>query len=291
VRFGILVPQDAPWASFQQRCQEVEALSYDSLWIGDHFHLASMPHVQLLDAAAALAGIALTTSSIRFGALTTTFIYRHPAVVAKQAATIDQMSGGRFELGLGTGVYEADHLMTGSMFWPPGERVDRFRESVEIVDRLLRGNEVTYEGTYYQVREAVVRPRPAQLPRPPLTIGANGPRMMRIAAEYADRWNTWGGRGHSSEELLKLTSERVQMLVRRCDELGRDPATITKSFYVYRPLEPWASPAAFESICEAYSAIGIDELIMAYPGFLENQQPQHQIEVFHRVASDLLGKG
>jgi alkanesulfonate monooxygenase SsuD/methylene tetrahydromethanopterin reductase-like flavin-dependent oxidoreductase (luciferase family) len=243
-----------------------------------------------MEAQTVLAGIATSTERIRFGAMTTTFIYRNPALVAKQAATLDVMSNGRFELGLGTGDYDADHLMTGSSPWPRGERLDRFREAAEIVDRLLRGETLTYRGNHYVTDEAVVRPLPVQQPRPPISIGANGPRLITYAARVADRWNTWGGRGLDDEELYRLTAERVSVFKRAVEAAGRDRAKVVASFYVFRPLTPWRSPDAFERVVERYAATGLDELLFPWPGFLDPVEPARQHETFREVSATIASR-
>lgn len=288
MRFGILVPQTGPWPVLLERCLEVERLGYESLWIGDHYFLEPLPHFELFEAMTVLGGIAVSVPRVRFGAMTTNVIYRNPAVIAKQAATLDQMSGGRFELGLGAGVYETDHRMTGSAPWSPRERVDRFEEILAVVDPLLRGERVDHDGAHYQVVGGLVRPRPIQEPRPPITVGANGPRMVRIAAQRADRWNSWGGRGLSAEELWLATAERVRLFNDAVDTTGRDPGSVVRSLYVYRPLEPWSSPAALEAIVERARSIGLDELILAWPGFLQEEGAEAQIEMFRKVSHDLV---
>lgn len=288
MRIGILIPQTGPWPVLLERCLEVERLGYESLWIGDHYFLEPLPHFELLEAMTVLGGIAVSVPRVRFGAMTTNVIYRSPAVIAKQAATLDQMSGGRFELGLGAGVYESDHRMTGSSAWSPRERVDRFEEVLAVVDPLLRGERVNHHGAYYRIDGGLVRPRPIQQPRPPITVGANGPRMLRIAAQRADRWNTWGGRGLSAEELWAATAERVRSFNEAVGDARRDPRSVVRSLYVYRPLEPWSSVAAFAAIVERARVIGLDELIVAWPGFLQEEGAEEQLDVFRRVSQDLL---
>lgn len=288
MRFGILVPQTGPWPVLLEHCLEVERLGYESLWIGDHYFLDALPQFELLEAMTVLGAIAVSVPRLRLGAMTTNIIYRNPAVIAKQAATIDQMSGGRFELGLGAGVYESDHRMTGSEPWSPRERVDRFEEILAVVDPLLRGERVDHDGPYYRVDGGLVRPRPIQQPRPPITVGANGPRMLRIAAQRADRWNTWGGRGLSAEELWAATATRIALFNEAVDSAGRDPRTVVRSLYVYRPLEPWSSLAAFVAIVERARSIGLDELILAWPGFLQEEGAEAQIEVFQAVSHQVM---
>jgi alkanesulfonate monooxygenase SsuD/methylene tetrahydromethanopterin reductase-like flavin-dependent oxidoreductase (luciferase family) len=287
VRFGLLIPQSGPPEVLLGRCLEAERLGFESLWIGDHFYLEAMPHIELLEAMTVLGAIAVSVPRVRFGAMTTNAIYRNPAVVAKQAATLDVLSGGRFELALGAGVYDADHRMTGSRPWAPGDRVDRFSEFVGIVDRLLRGDTVD-GGPYYPLDGAIVTPRPIQRPRPPLTIGANGPRMIRLAAERADRWNTWGGRGLAADELWSVTEARTRAFDRAVEAAGRDRGSVTRSLYVFRPLEPWSSVEAFREVVARGRSTGLDELLFAWPGFLQESGTAAQLEVMRRVAADVL---
>jgi hypothetical protein len=185
-------------------------------------------------------------------------------------------------------VYETDHRMTGSAPWAPRERVARFAEILAVVDPLLRGERVDHDGAYYRVDGGLVRPRPIQQPRPPITVGATGPRMIRLAAQRADRWNTFGRRGVSAEELWSATAEQVRRLNTEVSAAGRDPGSVVRSFYVYRPLAPWSSPAAFETIVEHARSIGLDELILAWPGLLQEEGAEAQLDVFRTVSRELV---
>jgi hypothetical protein len=150
---------------------------------------------------------------------------------------------------------------------------------------MLRQDLTTFDGRYYRLVEAPCRPAPIQQPRPPLTLGAHGPRMLRIVARYADRWNSYG--------TIEQIRERNAMLDEACAEIGRDPKEITRSFFGMAPrpmpgppgsrldVDPWASPAAFEEIYQTYHAVGIDE-------FLVDGPQDHQWDVVERVATDVL---
>ena len=120
------------------------------------------------------------TRRVRIGVLVSSNTFRHPALLAKQAITLDHMSGGRLDVGMGAGWFVAEHDAYGLEFPPPGERVSRFKEAVEVVDRLLRQDKTTYDGRHYRLTDAVCLPRPIQAPRPPLMLAGHGPRMLRI---------------------------------------------------------------------------------------------------------------
>lgn len=185
--FGATVVQNAPWSTMVERARHLESLDIDTIWIADHFVNPFTPSQPWFEGWTALAGLALETHRVRIGTLVTSAAFRNPAFLARQALTVDHMSNGRLELGIGSGVAaDPSNAMAGIDDWLPGERVARFEESVQIIDALLRQELTTFEGRYHRVESALMNPRPVQQPRPPLTIAALGPRMIRIAARYAD---------------------------------------------------------------------------------------------------------
>jgi alkanesulfonate monooxygenase SsuD/methylene tetrahydromethanopterin reductase-like flavin-dependent oxidoreductase (luciferase family) len=192
LRFGICTDQNMGWDETVERWQRFEALGFDSIWDCDHYVQPSRPTGPYLEGWTLLAGLAAKTERIRIGCLVSCNTFRHPALLAKEAVTVDHISNGRLEFGVGAGWYVPEHEMYGIDFPPPAELVSRFREAVEVIDRLMREEVVTYEGEYYTLKEAAFRPGPIQRPRPPLTLGAHGPKMLRIVAEYADSWNSFG---------------------------------------------------------------------------------------------------
>src|SRR5919201_1785763 len=276
MRFGIVTDQNQPWPTLVERWQLFERLGFDSLWDCDHFVQPSRPNGPYLEAWTLLAGLAACTERIRVGVLVSSNTFRHPALLAKEAVTVDHVSNGRLDLGLGAGWYEPEHQQFGLPFPPAAELVGRFREAVEVVDALLRNEITTYAGQYYQLQAAPFRPGPVQRPRPPLMLGAHRPRMLRIVAEYADTWNSFG----TPDELR----ERNQILDEHCAALGRDPTSIVRSLYGWAslmPSDPWASPDAFREMVERYTAVGINE-------FLIDQPRPEQAGVLERVAADVL---
>jgi hypothetical protein len=199
-----------------------------------------------------------------------------PVALAKAALTVDHISAGRLELGMGPGGSPADHRIVGEPLWPPAERVGRFAEAVQIVDGILRRQLETFDGRYYRVDRPSLEPPPVQQPRPPLTLGVQGPRTLRLAAAYADAWSTFGGRdvgpglagnlARSVEEALAVTRRRNELPDAYCAQLGRDPTEITRSFVNgCTPDDPWASAQAFADFVGRYQEVGINELILEYP--------------------------
>jgi alkanesulfonate monooxygenase SsuD/methylene tetrahydromethanopterin reductase-like flavin-dependent oxidoreductase (luciferase family) len=280
MRFGLCTDQNLPFTTLVERWQHFERLGFDSAWDCDHFNQPSRPTGPYYEGWTLLAGLAARTERIRVGVLVSSNTFRHPALLAHQALTVDHISNGRLELGVGAGWFVPEHERFGIPFQAPGELVGRFREAVEIVDRLLRDDTTTYQGRYYQVKDAYLRPPPIQRPRPPLTLGAHKPRMLRICAEYADGWNSFG--------TVAEMRERNQVLDEQCAAVGRDPATIWRSFYGWASQmasqgipDPWSSVDAFADMVGKYGEAGVNEFIIDQP------RPE-QFAVLERVATDLL---
>lgn len=241
----------------------------------------------IFDGPAMLVDLALSTSRIRVGTLISSLYFRSPVTFSKAAMTVDHLSGGRVELALGVGDPAAGAAQAG-VDWSPGERVKRFREFVEVTDLLLRQEVTTYEGEFYRCREAETIPLPVQRPRPPITVAAHGPKMLGIAAEFADGWSSWGGYGIETEkDFYQATRDRAELFDGLCEARGRDPASIRHSLVCFPPLTPWASVSAFREMVERYQGIGIDEFVLYWP---RNWDPQatHEDEVFEEVMTSVV---
>src|SRR5262249_21972873 len=200
-----------------------------SIWVIDHLVPPTDPSCPCLEAWTALAGLAAHTRRVRLGTLTTNVLFRNPVLLAKQAATVDLMSNGRLELGLGSGNAAPSYAMMGIEPGTPHERINRWAEGVAIVDQLLRGKVVSFRGRYYQTTAAELRPPALQQPRPPTILGAHRHASLRLAAAYADKWNTFLGFGLTAEGALARTRERTELLYQFCTELGRPPHALVRS--------------------------------------------------------------
>jgi len=262
LRFGILILQNLSYPEMIEHCQHVESLGFDNVWIADHFVDPYVPSGSWFDGWTLLAALATATNRIRLGTLVTSITLRNPAILARQAMTIDHISSGRLELAIGAGRAPLDHSMTGIPTWETPERARRFRECAEIVDQLLRNSTTTYDGKYYQIKDATMNPASIQKPRPPLTLAAHGPTTLKVAAALADSWNSLGKFGASTEEATLLTRERNQMLDAYCATHGRDPQSLRRSFLSGLTTDkPFASVQAFHDFVGCYHEAGIDEFI------------------------------
>jgi alkanesulfonate monooxygenase SsuD/methylene tetrahydromethanopterin reductase-like flavin-dependent oxidoreductase (luciferase family) len=263
LRFGIMTLQNIPWSTLVERWKFLDGSSFDSAWVADHFVTSRLPNDPWFEGWTLLAALASQTSRIRLGTMVTTITYRNPALLAKQALTLDHIANGRLELGMGAGGNPADHTMTGVPMWDTKERVSRFREFVEIVDTMLRNEATSYEGHYYQVQDARMIPASVQRPRPPLTLAALGPTTIKVAARHADTWNSFVMPPITVEEALNLIRSRVAQLEDACVAIGRDPATIKRSLLAWplMPDRPFESLDAFRDFVGRYAEIGIDEFI------------------------------
>ena len=251
--------------------EQVERLGYDGLWLADHF----MPNAKDTSAPwpeawTTLAALAATLPRLRLGPLVTGNTYRHPAVLAKMAATVDHICEGRLVLGLGAGWQENEHRKYGIEFGTLAERLARLDEACQVIKALLHEDSANFAGAHYQLQDAPLWPKPHQ-PRLPLMIGGGGEKVtLRIAAQYADEWNVWG-----TPETLK---RKMAILDSHCERLGRDPAEIQRSAValVFVSNDPSvikkaksAAPAALagsvpqlQEEIAAYQSLGVQEFIL-----------------------------
>jgi alkanesulfonate monooxygenase SsuD/methylene tetrahydromethanopterin reductase-like flavin-dependent oxidoreductase (luciferase family) len=290
VRFGVLSLPNVPWDALRERVVRLEALGIEVAAVADHFVDWSNPPSPWFESWTALTGLAGATTSIRLGTSVTQIPLRNPAMFARQALTLDHVSNGRLEIGLGTGItVDPSYDMIGVPNWEPGERVARFAEYLEIVDRLLCDEMTSFSGTYYRVGGAYMNPRPVQSPRPPITVAALGPVMMRHAAGRADTWNSMSFH-ESFDDQLDETRARVAAMDGYCRAIGRDPATLRRSYLMFdaraRPrggsMACYESTDRFEEMATRVITLGMDEVELYYP------LDPRQVPTFERIATDVL---
>ncbi len=276
LQFGIIRPFCIPWPEIVSQWQHIEAVGFDSVWGIDHFNRPTDPGAPLFESWTTLAALAASTSRIRIGLLVTSNTFRHPALLAKEAVTVDHISHGRLEFGIGAGGYEPEHRTFGLHYPEPPERVDRLRETIEAIALLMTQDVSSYCGQYVQLNDAPFRPAPIQRPRPPFTIAAHGPKMIDLAAKHGTRWNSYGS--------INEMAERIKGLSQACHEIGRNPSELTRSLYARTAslgLDPWESPDRFVEIVESYRRVGVNEFIFDPPS--EAQWPSVE-----RIAADVL---
>lgn len=279
-RFGVLLLQNAPVAVLIDRARRAEAMGFDQVWVGDHFVNPYAPGQDWFDGWSILAALAVSTSRVRLGPLVSSVTLHNPARLARMAMTVDHLSSGRLELGIGPGGAPLDYSMTGLPVWPPGERVARLEETLEIVKGLLERGSVDHTGPHYRIEEAVVAPRPVQRPRPPITVGALGKRAIGIAARYADTWNTYGvavgrdARGALDHAgAVAATRRRVALLDEACATVGRDPASIRRSYLSFQGvMQPILDPEAFLGFVRDFQEAGIDDFVVYWPDGEEEER-------------------
>lgn len=261
VRFGIqTAQQNLTWRELLDVWVAADSWGYDSLWLFDHFYpIFSDPSGPCHEGWTTLAALAHATRLARVGHLVTGNTYRNPCLLAKMAASVDHISAGRLNLGLGAGWFEAEHTSFGFEYPPIAKRLAALDESCRIVKRMLRGETVTLDGNHYQVRAARAVPGPVQAGGPPLMIGGSGRKvLLRIVAEHADMWNSFG----TPAQMKEL----IDVIRGHGDRLGRDTDEIEKS--VAMPLcystNKDRQSAACEALARAYriSAEQARELIL-----------------------------
>lgn len=232
LKVGVQLPEVerfVPWSELVAMARAAEEIGLDSVWVGDHlvYKVEGEEPRGPWESWSMLAGLAVATKRIEFGPLVACTSFHNPAMIAKKAATIDEMSGGRLQLGLGSGWNRSEYDAYG---FPFDHRVSRFEEAFTIIRTLLREGYVDFDGAYYQAKECPLVPRGPRPAGPPLIIGSFGERMLRITLPHVDGWNAWYADYGNTIEGLRALLERVDGSAR---EVGRDPATIAKSVAPY----------------------------------------------------------
>jgi F420-dependent oxidoreductase-like protein len=230
----------------------------DHLWDSDH--LASVGRGSdrpVLEAWTLLAAMAVTTSRIRIGCMVTANTYRHPALLAKMATTVDRISNGRLEFGIGAAWSESEHDMYGLDGLQ--HRVGRLSESLQIIRSLWTADRTDFDGRYYRLKNAVANPKPIQRPHPPIWIGAGGEQMMKIVARHADVWNA---SAPARKDIAKAAVHSAA-IDRWCAQLGRDPAQIRRSVDL---IWDGTDPIAFIDVCVKWAHAGYGDLVVVIVG-------------------------
>lgn len=224
IEFALDSPQ--PGVTFKQmvdRARAGERFGYHSLWLMDHMWRPNAPESSQFDCMALMAGLAAATEKIRIGTLVICNSYRNPALLAKELTSIDHISGGRLEVGIGAGHVEPEYKAYGYEFPPIGTRLKQFEEGIQILKAMFTEPRASFTGKYYSIANAINVPQPVQKPHPPILIGGKGEKvLLRLVAKYADRWN------YFDDGTLKL-ADKLAVLRNHCDAVGRDPSTLTIS--------------------------------------------------------------
>ena len=269
MKIGIDVSQhQLEWPELRRRVVWADEAGFESAWVFDHFTaLYGDPKGPCLEAWTLLAALGAVTTQIRLGALVTGVTYRHPSLLAAEVVTVDHVSGGRVNVGMGAAWHGDEHERLGFDFPSTGERIERLDEAVQIVKGLLTSDDFDFDGRHYQLRRAFYRPRPVQQPHPPIWIGATGEKvMLPLVARHADVWHGFG----STSGLARKSA----IVDRAAEAAGRDPAEIGRSTSLSIS-EPWDE---VRREAEGLRKAGFTHLIASWPG-----EGQARVEEFATV--------
>jgi alkanesulfonate monooxygenase SsuD/methylene tetrahydromethanopterin reductase-like flavin-dependent oxidoreductase (luciferase family) len=239
-----------------------------------------------------LAALATQTYEITIGTMVASMTLRNPALLARMALTLDHISGGRLELGVGAAGAPSCHRMTGIPIWEPRERSDRYKEFVEILDHMLKKEVTTYHGKYYDIQEALMRPKFIAEPRPVFSVAAHGPKALSLAAKYGEAWNSYDpGKDLTPKQSSDIIRQRYEKFCELAIEAGRDPAQIGRTFCF-----GWTSDGLFRSIDAFYDAIGryaeagIRDFCFIYAYGIDSWKEQTITteDLLHRIALDAI---
>ena len=271
MKLGVIVPQgwtgeydgwepERAWARTVEVARQADALGFESIWLFDHFHTVPKPTDELtFESFTTLSALAALTSRVRLGHIVLCNGFRNPSLTAKMASTLDTISGGRFELGIGAGWKRDEWLAYGYGFPPTRVRLAMLHDALEVITRMLepgRTTHATYDGEHHSVRDAINLPKPIQDTGMPVMVGGNGPNVTwRLAARYADELNL---DGLSPDDVRKA----LPVIRARCEEIGRDPDSLSVSVHVWREMAGWSGAgSARQALLADYAELGVSRVM------------------------------
>ena len=296
MKFSVWPSFERPWSELLRFVTTAESFGWFGCWYADHL----MPNTDdgapadgvAFECWSVLAALAASTSTMRLGSLVSPVTFHHPVVLAKRATTVDHISRGRAVLGLGAGWQVNEHIAIGVELPPPGERVTRFEQAIEIVSRVRTEQRVTTDGSFYRATDLPFDPKPVGLQ---LMVGSSGARMMGITAKWADEWNVWG--------TPDTVGQHTSTFLAACERVGRDPASMHRStqalvFLVDDPDRAAkmaervpadrslvGSPAQLVEQIGRYAELGVDEFIL--PDFTLGGTAEQRLDTFHRFHAEV----
>jgi alkanesulfonate monooxygenase SsuD/methylene tetrahydromethanopterin reductase-like flavin-dependent oxidoreductase (luciferase family) len=287
VRIGLVILPTDRWKDARRQWEWADEVGFSTAWTYDHIRWGGMADGPWLAALPILAAAAAVTSRIRLGTLVATPNFRHPVALARDVIALDDLSNGRFDLGVGPGSAGPDAQVLGQSPWPAAERMDRYAEFVLTLRRILDGGattRTTITGRHYAASEAPSTPGTVQTPLP-LTIAAGGPRGLALAAAYGQQWVTIGpgpGTPREPDDIVEAVRAQCARLDLACAEVGRSPATLRK-VVLWTPADPViTSLDQFDALAGPYRALGIDQLVLHHP---EQTGPYGgSVPVFEQIA-------
>jgi F420-dependent oxidoreductase-like protein len=295
VRVGAIVPQgwtgeyngwDAQeaWDRTVHVARQAEELGFESIWLFDHFHTVPEPTDEItFESFTSLSALAAITSRIRLGHIVVCNGFRNPALLAKMISTMDVISGGRMELGIGAGWKKDEWLAYGYGFPETRERLELLGDALEIVTRMMDPGHATFEGKHASVEDAINVPKPIQQPRVPIMVGGNGQNVTwRLAAKYADELNLDGMAPDEVEAALPIIRQR-------CEEIGRDPDSLRVSLHMWRKDPERNRREPLEEILPRYRELGLSRVMALMPGVESSDEALGMFaETAERAGAELL---
>ena len=298
MQFSLWPNPTQPYQDVLELARHAEATGWDGFWYADHF-MPNAPDTSTPwpEAWMTLAGVGALVPRLRLGTLVTGNTYRHPAVLAKMAATLDHMTGGRVVLGLGSGWQENEHRQYGIPFYTVKERLQRLEEACAVIKALFSETKAQFAGHFYQLEDASLEPKPVQRPLPLLIGGGGEQRTLRITARFADAWNVWGD--------VATLRHKMEILDGHCADLGRDPKSIRRTAVALlfmsednQFLERMrntdlpqpaviGTPEEVRETLDGYESAGVDEFIV--PDFTLGQG-REKIELLDRFIKEVAGR-
>ncbi|MFM8599855.1 MAG: TIGR03560 family F420-dependent LLM class oxidoreductase [Mycobacterium sp.] len=238
--------------------RSADELGFAAVWDYDHFYGLVDDPTPTLEGWTTLAAMAVVVRRARVGCMVSGVTYRNPAVLAKMAVTVDHISGGRLEFGLGAGWHEAEHLGYGIDFPSPGARVAMVDEALTVIRRLWTEDSVTFEGRFFTLVDALCEPKPVQRPHPPIVVGGSQPKMLRVIARHADEWNM------PSHDGPREWAQANARLDEACAEVGRDPARVRRSVQLFlHPRDPEQVEGQL-ALLPDYRELGCQHVVLSF---------------------------
>ncbi|MEU6867655.1 LLM class flavin-dependent oxidoreductase [Streptomyces sp. NPDC046876] len=287
MRVGVRILPSSHWKSARHSWRLADEMGFEHAWTYDHVAWRERLGSTWYAAMPTLAAAAGVTERIRLGTLVSSPNFRHPVPFAKEIVTLDDLTDGRFILGLGAGSGGVDAEVMGNMPWSAAERSARFHEFVELTDKLLRTETADHAGRYYGAKEACVDPEGRTRARMPIAVAATGPRGMRTAARHADIWVT---NGHSPKPGVmapstspELVREQIGRLTRICADENRDPHALRKLVHLGQDRSVLESAALFVEVATQYRDVGVTDLVVPFPD--ERSGDHRDLKVLEQIAA------
>ncbi|WP_327381601.1 LLM class flavin-dependent oxidoreductase [Streptomyces sp. NBC_01207] len=287
MRVGVRILPSSHWKTARHSWRLADEMGFEHAWTYDHVAWRERLGSTWYAAMPTLAAAAGVTERIRLGTLVSSPNFRHPVPFAKEIVTLDDLSDGRFILGLGAGSGGVDAEVMGNVPWSVAERSARFHEFVELTDKLLRTETADHAGRYYGAKEACVDPEGRTRARVPIAVAATGPRGMRTAARHADIWVT---NGHSPKPGVmapstspELVREQIGRLTRVCADENRDPHALRKLVHLGQDRSVLESAALFVEVATQYRDAGVTDLVVPFPD--ERSGDHGDLKVLEQIAA------